>query len=402
VLIDMNAYFASVEQVSNPLLRGKPIVVCGEGRTVVTTASYEARKFGVKTAMSLYEARALCPQVIAVCGNMDKYVDTSLKIHKILLDFSDQVEPFSIDECFMDITHLCSKGVSAKDVAKKMKGRIKNELGLLCSAGIGPNKVIAKLASKLEKPDGLVEIKSGSAAAFLENLPVEELQGVGVGRKTSAKLRLLGIYTAGRLGAASEDFLRFHFGVMGSYLKNVGLGLDYAGVKKYSENDQIKSVGHSHTLPRDTRDMSVVRSYLMMLSQKTGERLRRYGLTGGTVSIVIRYGDFRTFSKQNILKNGVKTPEEIYGAAKNILAAALPLSGPVRLVGIRVSGLSRDDGQQFLLDDINKSRVLSEQIYELNKKYGEFTVKPSSVLIAEKFGVSEGCGMRGRHMLKKP
>jgi DNA polymerase-4 len=402
LLIDMNAYFASVEQVSNPALRGKPIVVCGEGRTVVTTASYEARKYGVKTGMTLPEAKSLCPALIPVIGTMDKYVDTSFRIHTILLEFTDRVEPFSIDECFLDITPLCRSGrVSPKDAALKIKQRIKEELGLLCSVGIGPNKLIAKLASKMQKPDGLVQINKEDIPRIFVHLPVEKLQGVGVGRHLSEKFQALGITTAQELGEAPISMLEAHFGITGYHLKRMGKGEDDAPVKKYGESEPVKSVGHSYTLPKDTWDMSVIRAYLLMLSEKVGVRLRREHLTGRTVHLTVRYADFTSVGKQTSLKRYIKTGQEIYTTACGIFKTFLPLQKAVRLLGVSISNVVVDERSPFLWEDMEKQCRIAEAMDEINKKYGEFTVKPSSLIIAENFGTADRCGMIGKYFLKK-
>ena len=392
-LIDMNAFFASVEQAANPALRGKPIVVCGEGRTVVTTASYEARKLGVKTAMSLYEAKRACPQVIQVYGDMNKYVDASHRIHRILLEYTDLVEVFSIDECFVDVSHLCKREGDAKRIAREIKAKIKERLGLLCSAGIGPNKVVAKIACKMQKPDGLVEIKSEDIDKVFSGLPVEKLQGVGVGSKTSAKLNSLGIRTAGELGKAPIDLLMHHFGVIGCYLKNIGLGKDESPVKQYFEYEQAKSVGHSRTLDKDTWNLTVIKAYIMMLSEKVGVRLRASKMEGSTINFFVRYGDFTHFSVQHNLKQPIKNSSDIYSQALKLFERALPLKKAVRMLGVSISGLSRESSQEYLFDEYSKKDKAVQTLDRINKEYGPFTIKPSSVLIAEKFGIDEGCGM---------
>lgn len=409
-LIDMNSYFASIEQVCNPALRGKPIVVSGRGykendeggrkvvtpsRSIITTASYEARKYGVKTAMTIPEAKRLCPGLIVVCGDLDKYVDTSLRIHKILLEFTDQVEVFSIDECYLDVTYLCRNGVTPEDIGRRVKDRIKEETGLLCSVGIAPNKTLAKIAAKLQKPDGLVRIDRDEIPEFFANFPVEELQGVGIGRKLSEKLQSMGICTAQELGQAPLSMLTEYFGFLGYHLKNIGQGIDNSPVKKYSEIDEIKSVGHSYTFPRDTKNLDVVRSYLMMLSEKTGRRLRAKKFMGRTVSLVVRYGDFYTFSRQKCLKHYIKTGYDIYRAACGIFDAILPLDRPVRLLGVSISGLAADNGQQFMLDELNRNEKITETVDEINRKFGDFTVKPGSVLAAENFGIFKKIGVLG-------
>ncbi|MFC1501363.1 DNA polymerase IV [Elusimicrobiota bacterium] len=399
-LIDMNAFFASVEQIMNPSLRGKPIAVCGNGRTVVTTASYEARKYGVKTGMSVPEAKRMCPGLIPVIGDLDKYVDTSLRLHKIFLKFTDQVEAFSIDECFMDVSHLCKSDEDPAKIAQDIKNRIKEKFGLLCSIGIGDNKVVAKLSSKMQKPDGLVEIRKKNIPELFAKIPVEKLQGVGVGRKTSQKLLSLGINTAKNLGDTSIDKLTFYFGFVGHYLKRVGMGEDDAPVGKYLEYEQVKSVGHSHTLPNDTWNTEVVKSYIMMLSEKTGSRLRKYGLIGKTVTLVIRYADFSTFHMQTALKSHVSETENVYHTAFKIFKKILPLKKAVRLVGVSIGNLKKNDGQQFLLENMKKRGKLTELLDNINKKYGSFTIKPSSVIISEKFGIQKPCGMIGKFKIK--
>ena len=387
LLIDMDAYFASVEQRANPSWRNKPIIVCGKGRTVVTTASYPAREYGVKTGMTLPEAKKLCPEIITVYGNPEKYIDTSLRIHRMLLEFTDQVEVFSIDESFLDITNISREGFSALEISRKIKERLKGEIGLTCSIGIGPNKLIAKLASKVQKPDGLVEIRKEDVQDFFSGLPVEELQGVGVGKKIAQKLKSLGISTAKQLGEASISLLTAHFGIWGYHLKKMGKGEGSSLVGRYSEHEQEKSIGHSHTLPKDTRDLVVIKAYLRMLSEKVGVRLRDANLMGKTVNLVVRYSDFNTFIRQRSLKYYIKTGYEIYSTAYRIFEKILPLEKAVRLLGVSISRLSVDDRQRFLLQSMEREQRLVETVDMINEKYGEFTVKPSSLLIAERFGL---------------
>lgn len=396
LLIDMDAYFASVEQRTNPSLRGKPIIVCGEGRTVVTTASYEARKYGVKIGMTLPEAKKHCPGVITVYGNPEKYVDTSRRIHKILLEFTDLVEAFSIDECFLDITQLSRQGFSPEEVSNKIKERLRKEFGLSCSIGIGPNKLIAKLASKMQKPDGLVEIRREDIPDLFSRLPIEELQGVGIGNKLAERLKSLGIRTAGKLGEASISLLTANFGIWGYHLKKMGKGGDDSKVARYSEYEQEKSIGHSHTLPKDTWDLIVIKSYLRMLSEKVGVRLREANLTGRTINLMVRYSDFNTFLKQHSLGCYIKTGFQIYSAAYGIFKNILPLKKAVRLLGVSISNFSVDNKQQFLFRSMEREERLVKTVDAINEKYGEFTVKPSSLLIAERFGLEERCGMIGK------
>jgi DNA polymerase-4 len=399
-LIDMNAFFASVEQAVNPALRGKPVLVCGEGRTIVTAASYEAKAFGVKTGMTPYEARKICPGAITVVGDMHKYAGSSRNIQEILLRFTALVEPYSIDECFLDATSLCRNGKTAKDIAMEIKRLIKDELHLLCSIGIGPNKVVSKLASKMQKPDGLVEICKADIPRVFENIPVEKLQGVGIGRKISEKLKSLGIMTAKQLGEANENFMMFHFGIYGWHLKRIGLGEDSSTVKEYSYSEREKSFGHSHTLPKDTYDIQTIRSYLLMLCEKAAARLRQAGLSGKTVHFYVRYGDFTGFGRQKSLAHYIEKGTEIFNTAIKIFEECLPLAKPVRLVGVSISNLTDENGQTCFLDDINRDKDLTGVVDEINNKYGELTIKPSSLLIAENFGIQDRCGLIGKYHFK--
>ena len=403
--IDMNAFFASVEQACNPALRGKPMAVCGEiakgskyPRTIITTASYEARALGVKTVMTIPEAKALCPNLILVAGNLDKYIDISLKIQKIMLDFTDNVEVFSIDECFMDVSDIIKFHANAESIALQIKVRIKNELGLRCSVGIAPNKLLAKLASDMKKPDGLTIIREEDKDKVLETLPIEDL--CGIGRHLQEKLNYLGIKTAKQLGSASINLLTHHFGFIGYALKQMGQGIDHSPVKKYDAHDVVKSVGHTHTLTQDTWDLDVVKSYLLMLSEKVSVRLRQYKMVGKTVSLVIRYSDFETFGRQKSLGEYIKTGKKIYDTAFALFNEKFKFEKAVRLVGVSISNLVADDGQQYLIDKMRRQAVITNTIDEINSKYGEFTVKPSSLIIAEKFGILERCGIMSKRLIK--
>lgn len=383
LLIDMNAFFASVEQASNPNLKGKPVIVCGEGRTVVVAASYEAKKLGVKNVMSLYEAKKICPSAIQVYSDPDKYIDTSFKIHEILLDFTDQVEVYSIDECFLDVTDsklLFGDGIA---IAKKIKQMIKKSLDLTCSIGIAENKLLAKLASEMQKPDGLVEIKPEDVPKVLENLPVEEFWGIG--EHIKKRMNAIGIKTAKELGEADEELLRKHFGILGIVYRKMGQGRFESPVKTYYYSEKAKSMGHSCTFRADTKDLRIISSYIQLLSEKVGSRLRKAKMSGNTLSLCIRYSDFETFSKHKTLKNYIYSGFDIYSAANSIFESLLPLKKPVRLVGVSVSNLISREIQDFLFEDMMNKIKITEAMDKINLKYGEFTVKPGSSLIAEKF-----------------
>lgn len=227
--IDQNAFFASVEQQANPALRGKAIaVVGGEGRTVITTSSYEARAKGVKTGMAIWEAKRACPELIIVVGDNKKYQHTCTKINEIFRDYTPEVEPFSIDESWLDVTHSLSIFGSAVTIAYQIKARILHSFGLRCSIGIAPNKLLAKLASDQMKPDGLTIIEPDGVSRILERMPVGEL--CGVGKKTAKALNMLSIYTCGELGRCEVDRLTRKFGIVGKRLKEMGQGIDNSPV----------------------------------------------------------------------------------------------------------------------------------------------------------------------------
>jgi|DewCreStandDraft_4_1066084.scaffolds.fasta_scaffold21337_3 DNA polymerase-4 len=402
LLIDMNAYFASVEQVCNPKLKGKPVVVCGRGRTVVVTASYEAREYGIKTGMTIPEAKKLCPFVITVYADLDKYIDTSLKIHKIFLDFTDKVEVFSIDECFMDITDVQDYFAGAENIAKTIKKRLKNEFGLTCSIGIGPNRVIAKLAAKMKKPDGLTIVTQDKVQDFLNELPVEKLQGIGIGKHISEKLKKLGINKASDLARADTTLLTGYFGIMGQVYKNIGLGIDYTPVKSYYDKPPVKSIGHSYTFPDDTSNIEIIKSYLLMLSEKVGARLRDYKMSGKTICIMVRFCDFTHIIKRNTYPHYFNSGIEIYNKSLEIISKNIfSLSKKVRLLGVSVSSLTKIATQEYLFEEQRKQEKLINTVDEINKKYGEFTIKPLSMKIAEKFGILKRCGVLGSRIWKK-
>ena len=383
--LDMNAFFASVEQQANPALRGKPIAVIGSnGRTVITTASYEARKFGVKTGMAIWEAKRQCPQIILVVGDNRKYTYTSTRIFNMMLDYTPLVEVFSIDEAFLDVTHSLKIFGSPERIVYLLKARIKHSFGLTCSVGVGPNKLLAKLASDMKKPDGLTIIRPEEVSQVLETIPIKDL--CGVGSQTEKKLNLLGIKTCGELGRFPVDILKRKFGINGQHLHDMGLGIDHSPVVPASDQDKVKSVGHSMTLRQDVSRRQDILKYLLQLAEMVGRRARRYHVSGKTVHLYIRYADFySSIGKQQTLGNPINLSDDIYKAVIDILDT-IELQQPVRLLGVRLTNLKYQVAQLPLFPQERKKALMIGAMDAVNNKYGDFTVTFASLMDTEEKG----------------
>jgi len=375
----MNAFFASVEQQANPELRGKPIaVVGGGGRTVITTSSYEARAKGVKTGMAVWEGKRCCPELIVVVGDSRKYTYTSTKINEIFRDYTPEVEAFSIDESWLDVTHSLSIFGSAVTIAYLIKARIRHSFGITCSIGIAPNKLLAKLASDMEKPDGLTVIATENVPRILEHLPIRAL--CGIGRKTERQLNMINIHTCGELGRCDEGRLTRRFGVVGRRLKEMGQGIDDSPVSIFGEDDEVKSVGHSRTLDRDIDDPAEIRRFILQLSEMVGRRARRYHVSGKTVHLYVRYADFfSSWGKQTTLKNYINLSDEIYKAALGLLDG-VELEQPLRLVGVSLSNLKHQTEQLPLFEDERKKLFATQAMDTLNDRFGSTAVTFGSLL----------------------
>jgi DNA polymerase-4 len=381
--LDQNAFFASVEQQNNPELRGKPIAVIGSAkRTVITTSSYEARAFGVKTGMNTWQAKQKCPHIIFVIGDNRKYTWTSSQIVKLMMQFTPLVEVFSIDEAFLDLTGSIGLFGSVERIAHLLKAEIKHHFGITCSIGIAPNKLLAKLASEMQKPDGLTVIRPEEVSQVLDRVPAKDL--CGIGKKTERQLDLYGIKSCGDLGRFPVNILRKKFGIIGERLHQMGLGIDDSPVIPAEDADEVKSVGHSMTLERDIEDRKEILKFLLQLSEMVGRRARRYNVWGKTVTLSIRYADFDTWvGKQETLPQYINQSEDIYRAAVAILDT-LVLMQPVRLLGVRLSNLRYESNQLPLFPGERKKAQLVEAMDEVNDRYGDFSVTFGSLLDGEK------------------
>ena len=393
--IDMNAFFASVEQKANPHLKGKPILVCGnpKGRTVVATASYEARAYGIKTGMTIGEAKKLCPQAILVECDPDKYVYTSMKLLSIYESFTPKVEAFSVDEAFLDLTGTERLFGPPLEIAKRIKQRIKKELGLLCSVGIASNKLLAKLASDLKKPDGLVFLNDEDIPHVLEDLSISEL--CGIGPKMTSHLNKLGIRTCGDLGRYPQEILEDRFGKIGTYLHYMGKGIGDEDsstsslseeVLFYYQSEPAKSMGHSLTLDKDAYSKYIIEKLIFQLSEQVGKRLRRDGYKGRTVCLTLRYSDFSTFSKQRSIKRFIDDGREIFKEAMFIFEELYNGLYGVRLAGVSVSNLIKDTAQLSLFEGEWKKQRLLEAMDKINDRFGDFTLTWARLLNRSKDG----------------
>ncbi len=381
--IDMNAFFASVEQQANPALRGRPMAVIGsKERGVILSPSYEARASGVKTGMMYWEAGRRCPEIILVPADSAKYSHACERLIDIWKEFTPLVELFSIDEAFLDVTGCEALFGDPLRIAIAIKERTWAETGLTCSVGVAPNKLLAKLGSDMQKPDGLVLIAPDDVAAALEDLPVKEI--CGIGPSLTQGLAAMGVQTCGELGRTPLRKLTARFGIIGERLRDMGLGIDDDPVVTLDaqEREEAKSVGHSMTLDEDCADTAMIERHILQLAEKVGRRLRRGSYTGRTVSLTLRYADFHTFSKQKQLRHAVSHGLDIYAAALGIFRS-IKLRQPVRLVGISVSGLERNSVQVPLFEEERKRKFAAEAMDTINDKYGDFTVTWGS--LAERY-----------------
>jgi DNA polymerase IV len=336
--IDMDAFFAMVEQIRRPELIGKPVVVGGDGdptkRGVVSTASYEARKFGIHSAMPLRTAYRLCPQALFLAVDYEEYSRVSEGIKKILREFTPVIEDVGIDEAFLDLSEI-DKPLDA--LVDELKKRIRNETGLTCSVGIAPNKLLAKIASDLQKPDGVTIIKEDEIESKLWPLPVRKLRGVGP--KTEAYLKKMGIETIGALASLSLDQLTERFGrSYGEYLYESSRGVDESPLTTHWEP---KSISRETTFQRDLDNWQAIAKNLVELTKEVTKHLREEGYKGRNVTVKIRFGDFTTYTRAKTLPQSTDSEAEIRRAAFDCLRR-LELNKRIRLIGVRVGRLEKE------------------------------------------------------------
>ena len=329
----MDAFYASVEQRDNPELRGKPIAVGhAEQRGVVSAASYEARRYGVRSAMSSLKAKQLCPHIIFVPGRMNVYKEVSAQVHRIFQEYTDLIEPLSLDEAFLDVTHN-KKGIElAVDIAKEIKKRIREELNLVASAGISYNKFLAKVASDYRKPDGLCTIHPDQALKFISKLPIEAFWGVG--KVTAQKMHSLGIHKGKDLQQCTLEMLTRLFGKAGYIYHDFAQGIDLRPV----EAERIrKSVGCEHTLDKDITASSSVIIELYHVATELIERLKKSGFSGNTLTLKIKFYDFKQITRSITREQELNNMNDILPLAKQLLKEVDYSIRPIRLIGLTVS-----------------------------------------------------------------
>lgn len=388
--IDMDAFFAAVEQLDNPQYRGKPVIVGsdpkqGKGRGVVATASYEARKYGVFSAMPISQAYRRCPHGVFVRGRHQRYAEVSQQVMSILRDYTTLIEKISIDEAFLDLTGSLHLFGDAADVARDIKRRIRDEVHLTASVGIAANKFIAKIASDLQKPDGLVIVPAGQERAFLRDLPISKLWGVG--KKTEENLRRFGIETIGQIAACSEIWLSQKFGKWGHALWRLSQGMDQRAVQPESIR---KSISQERTFDEDVDDENRIEETLFYLSEEVARLMRQKHFKGRTVSLKLRLEDFTTFSRSRTLSTFVDSPQILRAVALDLYHALDRQGKKVRLLGIGVSQLSTLAGEQLSLfsQDAPLNARVTRLLDELEEKFGERVVKRASLLSSKKSGSS--------------
>jgi DNA polymerase-4 len=348
--IDMDAFFASVEQLDNPELRGKPVAVGGSGdRSVVAAASYEARKFGVRSAMPSVTAKRLCPGLIFVRHHFDRYQEISSQVFRIFSEYTDIIEPLSIDEAFLDVTVNKKNIRSATIIAREIKDEIKSRTGLTASAGISINKFLAKIASDIKKPDGLFVIPPDKASEFIEHLPVEKFYGIG--KVTSEKMHKLGIHNGRDLKEWDMVSLVRNFGKVGAFYFNIARGIDDRPVEPDLDR---KSVGTEVTFEKDLSTRFEIIAELYKLEKELMNRLEGSGTSGKTLTLKVKFADFRQITRSRTLKNFIHDFETLHNEVTAI-RKSLKLEGEkIRLLGVSVSNLTTDeseDRQLELFDD---------------------------------------------------
>ncbi len=401
---DLNNFYASVECFDDPSLQKKPVVVCGnaeERKGVVLAKNYIAKSYGIKTGDTLWEAKLKCPFLVSKNARFDRYIHYSNLVRQVFLNYTDYVEPFSIDEAWLDVTHSKIFG-SPLEIAIKIKNTIKTEIGLTVSLGVSFNKTISKLASDMKKPDAITHITHENFKEKVWPLPAQDL--LMVGPRTHLKLKKIGVITIGELATMPLWFLQQKFGAVGVYLHEYANGLENKPVKKFDEPIKIKHIGNSTTCYKDLLTELEVREVFAELSLKLAERLFLENLPPAKhISIYIKNNELQSFSRRTVLNEGIFAPNNILLAAFNLFKSLYDWQKPIRALGISLGGFLKSQKQLSFFDEIKQPSVFSlngtilpnnikEQNLEkatiyLNQKYGENTLVKGSSLFDKKLGL---------------
>ena len=387
--IDMDAFYPAVEMLDNPGLKGKPVIVGGTSkRGVVSSASYEARKFGVHSAQPISLALKLCPGVIFLPVRMERYREMSKRIFEIFNRFTPLVEPLSIDEAFLDVTGTERLLGDAVSVAKKIKEAVLDETGLTASAGIAPTKFIAKIASDMDKPDGLTVVAYDEITDFLDPLFVSKMWGVG--KVTREKLKKYNINTFYDLRTFPVKTLEKLFGKNGPRMHSLAMGIDE---RKVETDHETKSIGHELTFTKDIMNSEAAEKQLFYLAMKTGKRMRSHALKGRTVILKVKYSDFEQITRSRTLDKTTDDGMAVYHAARELMRKTEVGKEPVRLLGVSVSGLETVTAEVqldlFRPDEkIKRSEKLNRAIDSLQDRFGSQSIGPGS-LVTGSHGIEE-------------
>ena len=396
---DLNNFYASAETVRNPALRGHPVAVAGDEEArhgIVLAKNYEAKQYGVATGDTLWQAKAKCPDIIFVPPDYGLYTRLSREVRQIYNSYTDRVEPFGMDECWLDVsgsTRLFAPEARDRDeagviIANAIRERVKRETGLTVSVGVSFNKTFAKLASDMKKPDAVTAVTRGNFRDTVWNLPAADL--LYVGRKTHKRLAAYGITTIGRLACSDEEFLRFLLGKNGISLRRAAAGLECAPVITPMEAPRVKSVGNGITTPRDLITEDDVKMVLYPLCESVSSRLRRQGLLCGTVTVGIKDSELFSFERQSRLEHPSRTAEDLFRTAYTLVMRHRPFGKGIRSLSVRASSLSDDTEDQISMfpeDELPCEREVLETVIDgLRRKYGGTAVRRGIMLTDRTLG----------------
>ena len=395
--VDMDAFYASCELRSRPDLVGKPVIVGGDGsRGVVTAATYEARKYGIHSAMPMSRAKRLCPHLVVLPPDFGLYSEVSAGVMAVFRDVTPLVEPLSLDEAFLDVSGAIRRLGPPAVIGEDIRARVHDEQGITCSVGIASTKFVAKLASTRAKPDGLLVVPADRVVSFLHPLPVGELWGVG--EKTEDALLRLGLATVGDVAHTPVDTLVRALGhAAGSHLAALAWGRDPRSVEVPAGE---KSIGNEETFPRDIEDPEVIRRELLRLSEKVASRLRQQGYAGRTVVIKVRFADFTTISRSRTLRSATDVGREIYEIARDLYEALGLQRARLRLVGIRIEGLLDADEapRQMFFDEPEMGwREAEQAVDRASARFGRGSVRPARLI-----GTGDDDGFGGAPVAPRP